>query len=655
MLGLKFFSSLPAVASFNLSLILAVIRWVLRLVLALTVLLVFVPFSPSMPTDLNPLDPSWVFGLNVAASQHLIFGSDLLFTYGPFASIFTRTYHPFTDPFAFYGSLYLAVAYVMALIFITRKSAGLLLLINIAAFSFFKQYTDTLLSSYALIMGIYCYQLIYLPDRSKSSGAGMLILTFALFTPFGLYPLVKGSIYILYFAIAILSCGLFLYFRKWYLALATPIAIISSLILLWLIAGQPFLGLLGYFTSFGMIIAGYSDAMSVTGSKYEILVYLSSSLFLIFVLLKKRGLNIGALYLVAVFALYLFISFKGGFVRHDGHAVYGVSALYFSAIMLFVVFPSYLAMTALIMASLTFIYIDSHYDNSLYLRRFNPVFETYKWGIYGVKNRLFNESQFLEDYNKSVDVIKNEARFPRLSGTVDTYPFDQSRVIASGYNWVPRPVFQSYAAYNPQLAKINNAHLLSIKAPDNIVFRISTIDNRYPSLDDGLSWPTILSNYHLSGTQGEFIFLSKDRVRNTQPPICSLSSDTFQFGQSISVPSDKGLIFVEIDVKPTLLGRLINILFKTSELRIKVLLENGQSNDYRIIPGMAKSGFILSPLVENTRDFKALISKQIPDSLTKVKAFSITPVNQLWQWNKEFTVDFKDLQFPNRPVESCPK
>ncbi len=652
---MKFSSDTPTEALFEFSPVSSIVKWILRLALAVTLLLVLVPFSPSMPTDSNPLDPSWVFGINVAASQHWIFGSDLLFTYGPYASIFTRTYHPFTDPFALYGSLYLAIAYAVALIFITRKSAALWLLINIAAFSFFKQYTDTLLSSYALIMGIYCYQLIYLPIDSQRSKVGMLFLTFALFTPFGLYPLVKGSIYVLYFVIAILSSGVLLYFRKWYLALSIPVAIITSLILFWLIAGQPLTGLLGYFTSLGVIIAGYSDAMSITGDKYEILAYLFSSLLLIFVLLRKRGMNIGTLYLTLIFALYLFISFKGGFVRHDGHAVYGVSALYFAAVMFFVVFPSYQAVIALLLACLTFIYIDSHYDSSLRTRRLAPLSETYQWGIYGVKNRLFNSGQFLEDYKKSVDLIKNEARFPMLNGTVDTYPFDQSKVIASGYDWVPRPVFQSYAAYNPQLAKINNDHLLSGKAPDNIVFRILTIDNRYPSLDDGLSWPTILANYHLDGTSGDFLFLKKDRERNAQPTICSLSGNTFIFGQSISVPSNKGLIFVEIDVKPTLLGRLTNILFKTSELHIQVFLENGKSKDYRIIAGMAKSGFILSPLVENTKDFETLISKQSLDTLNQVKTFTIAPVAQFWQWNKEFSIEFKDVQFPNKLGESCAK
>ena len=652
---MKFSSDTPTEALFELSSVSSIVKWILRLALAVTVLLVFVPLVPSMPTGLNPLDPSWVFGMNVATSQYLAFGSELLFTYGPYASVSTRTFHPFTDSLALYGSLYLAITYSIALIFITRKSATLLLLVIVVSLSLIKQYSDTLLSSYALIMGVFCYQLINMPTFSKLKRLGLLVLTFGLFTPFGLYPLIKGSIYVLYFAVAFLSVSVLVYFKKWYLALCIPIAILLSLIFFWGITGQAILGLWGYFASLGTIISGYSDAMAITGRNSEILVYLIMFILIVITLIKQQGANIKTLYIGLVFILYLFISFKGGFVRHDGHAVAGISALYFAAVILFAVFTSYQAALVLILALLSFVFTDRHYDNVLISRSLAPISETYHWGLHGLKKRVSDHSYFLEEYENSVVAIKNEAQFPVLEGSVDTYPFDQSRVIASGYNWVPRPVFQSYAAYNPQLAKINNDHLLGNKAPDNIVFRILTIDNRYPSLDDGLSWPTILSNYHLDGARGDFLFLKKDRERNIPATICSLGSDTFLFRQSISVPSAKGLIFVEFDIKPTLLGRLMNVLFKTSELRIQVFLENGQSKDYRIIPGMAKSGFILSPLVENTKDFETLISKQSMETLNQVKTLTIAPVNQFWQWNKEFSIEFKDVQFPNKLGENCAK
>ena len=53
-----------------------------------TTLAVFVPFSPGMPAA--GLDPSWRFGLNQAIGQGLAFGRDIIFTFGPHASIFAK-------------------------------------------------------------------------------------------------------------------------------------------------------------------------------------------------------------------------------------------------------------------------------------------------------------------------------------------------------------------------------------------------------------------------------------------------------------------------------------------------------------------------------------------------------------------------------------
>ena len=47
----------------------------------------FIPFSPAMPE--SNLDPSWVLAMNQALSAHLVFGRDVVFTLGPYASVFT--------------------------------------------------------------------------------------------------------------------------------------------------------------------------------------------------------------------------------------------------------------------------------------------------------------------------------------------------------------------------------------------------------------------------------------------------------------------------------------------------------------------------------------------------------------------------------------
>ena len=56
----------------NLGLTVNVVLWI---VLLITTIAKFVPFSPAMPAA--GLDPSWVFGLNQAVAQGLSFGKEI--------------------------------------------------------------------------------------------------------------------------------------------------------------------------------------------------------------------------------------------------------------------------------------------------------------------------------------------------------------------------------------------------------------------------------------------------------------------------------------------------------------------------------------------------------------------------------------------------
>ena len=49
--------------------------------LLITTICVFVPFTPAMPAA--SLDESWGLGINQAIGQGLVFGRDVIFTFGP--------------------------------------------------------------------------------------------------------------------------------------------------------------------------------------------------------------------------------------------------------------------------------------------------------------------------------------------------------------------------------------------------------------------------------------------------------------------------------------------------------------------------------------------------------------------------------------------
>jgi len=56
----------------------------IRLFLVITIFCVFIPPNPTAPME--GLDNSWIFGMNQAIAQHLAFGRDIIFTFGPYAS-----------------------------------------------------------------------------------------------------------------------------------------------------------------------------------------------------------------------------------------------------------------------------------------------------------------------------------------------------------------------------------------------------------------------------------------------------------------------------------------------------------------------------------------------------------------------------------------
>jgi len=207
------------------------------------------------------------------------------------------------------------------------------------------------------------------------------------------------------------------------------------------------------------------------------------------------------------------------------------------------------------------------------------------------------------------------APLPKLAGTTDIYPHDLAELIASGNSWSPRPVPQSYAVYSPILARLNENHLRGQQAPDNIIFRVGPfiIDERFPTLEDGLSWPTLLSHYAPFRSDAKYLYLKK-RVAPAGMNRTTVLQGSYQLGEKVTLPATNPMLFAEIELPPTLWGRLSMLLFKPDPLYIEVTLVNGENKAYRFIPSMARTGFVLSPLVESTVEFAQLATTTWPSA-----------------------------------------
>jgi hypothetical protein len=615
----------------------------LLFILALTALCIFNPFNPVMPSSI-PLDPSWVIGLNQAVAQQLKFGQDLIFTFGPYAAVYTKAFHPGTVHLEILGSLFLGLLYVLALLLVLKRSQPWVVLCLILLLAGFTAHLDSIFYSYALLAAIYCWQTVSNSTSFTSKNWASLVCIALLFSGFGLYPLIKGPHFVLYFPIAILSIGLFLWFRKWLTAIIVPISIALSMTVFWVYAKQDLSTLTNYFYSLSLLISGFAPAMSSVGNAWEVITYIGAACLILVYILLRGGIQAKTLYLFLAFSLYLFVAFKAGFVRHDGHALMSGNALILAALLMMAILPSRAALILLGISSLVFFNIEYHYQPIGPQKLAQKIQSTYTNTWNGLQSQIKYPERTNTQFNQTLAELAKSNPLPKLTGTSDIYPFDQTYLIASGNSWNPRPIFQSYHAYTQSLAELNRAFLMKSNAPDYLFFRIESIDERLPSADDGSSWQILLNRYRPNGWAGKYIVLQKSNTENKPDTLVNISTATYPVIDWVELPRTQQLLYASIDIKPSWLGKLKSMVYKSSPLGIAVRLDDGSVKQFRLIPGNVSSNFLLSPLIENTEEFSQLYGDIQNLKKKRVQAISIWAEGSPRDWQKTYQLTLKSGQ-----------
>src|SRR5262249_17890640 len=308
----------------------------------------------------------------------------------------------------------------------------------------------------------------------------------------GLLPLIKGSLIINAAASSIAAFLLFVTAGQIFLAVASIMAPVIAVIAFWTLSGQSLWDLPLFFSNMLQLISGYPEVMALPGDFREVGVYVAASAVLLYVLLTIPAKPAFKLSLLIAFGAFLFSAFKGGFVRHDPpHTSLAAAAIILApvAINVSVVKPRE-AISILWLAVMAWFVING-VPRSIHLN----LLRTYAQGIEGFRARVLKTVDLNQVFSDRVTAIAQEADLPELDGTTDIYNYGQAYLLTSGNAWRPRPVLQSYCAYTPYLSQLDQEHLASGHAADNILFRVETIDDRFPTMDDGMSWPVLLTKY----------------------------------------------------------------------------------------------------------------------------------------------------------------
>lgn len=559
----------------------------------------------------NPgLDPSWIVGINWAHVNDFQFGTDVVFTYGVLGFL--------GQPLILDYDLWKMGIIFSALVNFLLIFSSYLLLREFCA----RWYHYVFLIPILLVilpvtapqwkMLISLSLFLYLILVQKSTPGTHLLYLSAIGFGLAVNSLIKfdmlwNSLYLI-----LVFCGINYVTKHNIRQGATLLASFSvSFLAIWLTMQQHLENILPYLIGGLELTRGYSEAMAISGSLWQVVAGCISFLFIImvgvyFFIQKRRELVV--FFILTGFML--FSVFKSGFVRHDAHILtfLAVFALFlgFTLVLLtnklktsklkrIVTFDIILclAMIGSFMVSICIIVPWAPQINVISQAPSNEL----------SLHIMSNETLFDNLVASQKEIIKNAypleaALIDRIDNqSVDIFPWDVALCWAYDLNWSPRPVFQSYTAYTPYLDTINSQHFVDDEeSPKNILYFYSSIDGRYPLFEEPETFRTILNNYSYVDQSNGFIQLN----RSSRPvgEAEDIGLKTVGMGEPIDIPDYNGEIFGYIDVRHTLWGTLMKTVYKPEPVYVQFRLKDGVvSQWYRFIPDNAVNGLFLSQYV----------------------------------------------------------
>ncbi|PYE16625.1 hypothetical protein C7410_12966 [Paraburkholderia silvatlantica] len=592
--------------------------------------LVIIPFGPQMPS--SGLDNSWTIALNEALAHGYVFGRDLIFTFGPLGSVYTRLYSPETDRTMMVASAVFAIGFCCAFwLSAYPRRLAFLIVIPIAIALSYTRDPIFLTIPFALLVGVVRLRL---PIESKwhvqATPVSLLLLALATIAV-AIMPLVKGSFAVSAFFTCALALVLLITWRRG-IALCFVGLIVITQVIAWSGAGQPIGYLFHFYIAQAPIIDGYTAAMSLYGNEKASILYVVMALMLLGVTYRyfaKQSGFVGVVVMLGMLAN-LFLIFKAGFVRHDGHASMSAMSLMITACTLLSLLPIRIGSVMLGASAVIAMLIVGMIGPEGFQDQRNSAIYNVSSTITGIETRITRPDFLRPSYENALKAIAEKTPLPRVSGSVDIYPTELSAVFGNRLDWSGRPVFQSYSAYTPELIKENAEHLDGERAPRTVFFTFFPIDRRMPSADDSLSLMKLLASYDVSSYSAPYIQF--DQVNG-------LSGAALQLGRSVSVSTTngkevtvpfRGPTWVSIDAQPSLIGRIADKAYKTPEIYIALTLKGGGQIVHRFTPGIGAVGFILSPYLGTPEDLINLAAGL--SSSATVKSFRIeTKWPQFWK------------------------
>ncbi|MBI2840361.1 MAG: hypothetical protein HYX75_18750 [Acidobacteria bacterium] len=594
-----------------------------------------ITYFPGLPGPLSAgLDPSWQFALNYLVGSEYIAGKDVTFTYGPLGYLLSPLDigSNLATSMLLWFSVRIAVAGFLARIGATAPWPPAILLSAVLlacarAIGLGPEKLIQLLLGLLLCECIAGGQLV----RVMAIAAGVI----AGFLPFMKITLgITGAAMLATFlAVVAWDSG-----RKGWRSPASKGAVLAVVTVMatWAALAAVLFGsignLAGWLRISSELVDGYSIAMTIIGPTRDLVLGVAG-LFLygvatLIILWRRSGL----LYPLLVFLPALLLAFKQGFVRQDDHVLSYFAFLVGVAAALVLYSRTKLDRAIAGIAALASVALAI----PVTARNLAPAPPPPMWETLSGRRGI---SSFLSFLNLSAEreriaaVSRDQLRADTLprswvsaikqaGGGVGVLPHEILYCPANRLAWRPAPVMQAYAIYTSYLDQISADHYSADRGPAFIIFDFTGIDMRHPLYDMPAGWRSIMQHYDpvaADAPSARLLLRHREQARSMR--LTTVRNERFLKDDWVSVPDSDAPLFIAMDMRLTLAGRLVKTAFRLPPVGVQLRHASGNMSKIRFAPDVACNGLPISCVPMDVDELVRLFNLQCGDRVRSFKLF----------------------------------
>jgi hypothetical protein len=568
----------------------------------------------------NGIDPSWMIVLHYARQKGWHMGRDIISLYGPWGFLAQEWFYPHAAVIRIFFEIAVGCAIATGLCLVAWRMKVIWRIVALGYFVLVAAPCHPGGDALFIDLGLFCWGLLCLLE----TGPRLPVFACVLATLAAAGALVKNTTLITgLFTIALIAFSSFLRGRR-ILGAGMLAGFMAAYLLGWLSLGEPISGLGPLFLTSSQLTRGYNEANGVSLIN-PTLVLLMGLAAAVAVLIRGPLASIPGrkkppaqrIVLTIWLAGMVFEGWKYGSVRTDEiHLALACGFLPIAAICAEAI-PVESPRAALwSRAGALFSIVVALMIISAYMSLV-PVNAGRLRSRLGENLMVLTQPvRYLREKTEKYHLSAQRYQLPKIqslagNSTVDVFGGSQILAIFNDLNYRPRPNFQNIIAYSRPTMEINDRFLCSSNAPEFMMFNLEPIDLRFPPLEDAWVLRDLLENYDLAGNEGQNLLLRRNSIAPTA--LSLIKEGSVGPGEKINIADLRQTnLWMEIDLQPTLWGRLRKFLYKTPSSEVtmwsQVNREPAKPKTFHAPASMLSAGFLISPLILNNNDVIDLYS-----------------------------------------------